>query len=193
MKGDGLCAKTAARAVFAVSGFLILALSSCAATSVHTEGSMPRCVRGERQSALVYWGTDWRTDQKDVEQREEAALRGIEDFFLQSTCYAARHIERIASENALHQNGVVSAPPGTDRIIVITVRELGPVVRLCASPALVDGGTEAVIAVRVLAAEGGLLAECKIHWQNGGPFVIKNTRTLRNDMHAALRAALEPE
>ncbi len=156
---------------------------------------MPRCVPGERQSALVYWATDWRSNQKDVEQREEAALRGIEDLYLQSKCYAARHITRVASGEALPQKGSVATPkePATDRIIVITVRELGPVIRLCASPALVEGGTEAVIAVRLLAPEGRPLAECKIHWQNGGPFVIKNTRTLRNDMHAALRAALEPE
>lgn len=75
-------------------------------------------------------------------------------------------------------------------MILLTVHELGPVIRLCASPALVEGGTEVLVDVQVIEHQA-LLADCRVHWQNGGPFAIKNTRTLRADMKKALSAALD--
>jgi hypothetical protein len=40
-------------------------------------------------------------------------------------------------------------PAGSDRLIVLTVRELGPTVKLLSSAALVEGGTEVVVDVAV--------------------------------------------
>ncbi len=178
---------------------LLLALCSCASTRIETTGSaLPRCsADGKPAQAHVFWKTEWRSNQKDVEQREEAVLRAIEDFFRQPGCFSAVAISRLDSSDtaAAQDQALASAAAKTksERIILITVHELGPVVRLCASPALVEGGTEALIGVRVLEPQGAVLADCRIHWQNGGPFAIKNTRTLREDMKSPLRAALGRE
>jgi len=162
-----------------------LGLAGCASTKVDTSGAgagRPLCQpAGQRLSALVVWHPQWRHDQKDVAAREAAAQSGIEQFFAGSGCFAAAEVQRGA---------VIPPRPAADRVIAITVRELGPVIRLLASPALVEGGTEVVLEVKVLGRGGEPLADLHTHWQNGGAFVIKGTRTLAQDMSAALAAAL---
>jgi hypothetical protein len=133
----------------------------------------------------VLWRPQWRLDQKDVLQREAAAQRGIERYFASSGCYFATRLHRTPDER-----------PGEDfaardRVLSITVRELGPVVKL-GSPAIVEGGTEVVLEIRAMAATGEVLADFRSHWHNGGAWVIKGTATLEEDMVAALRASLNP-
>jgi len=161
---------------------LCFALAGCASTTVQTTGPATRPLCRVDLSALVVWEPKWRPDQKDVPEREAAAQRGIERFFFDSGCFADTEIRR---------NDDRMLEIGADRLVAIRVRELGPVVRLLGSPALIDGGTEVVLEVKVLDARTlEILADLRTHWQHGGPGVIKGVGTLEDDMRAALAAVM---
>lgn len=186
-----------------VLGVLAL-VTGCASTQVETTGATPApslCQRsGEALSALVLWGPAWRSDQKDVVQREDAARSGIDAFLATSGCFARYHLRRLAGGSTAvvpdHRDLpalAASTTPASDRVVVITVRELGPVVKLLGSAALVEGGTEVVLDIAAVdAATGARLADLRTHWRNGGAMVVKGTATLPQDMSAALYAALRP-
>ena len=179
-------------------------LPGCASTKVETSGTTPDTplcqARGESLSALVLWRTDWRPDQKEVPLREAAARDGIEDFFASSACFTTYEVRRLSpgASGAVPSASellalAATASPSADRVIVVTVRELGPVVKLFNSAALVEGGTEVVLGLDAIEARtGASLASFQTHWQNGGPMVIKGVASLPQDMSAALRAALSP-
>jgi hypothetical protein len=189
-----------------LAAYLILCagLGGCASTTVETSGvaaKQPLCqANGEQLSALALWGPLWRPDQKDIPLREAAAQRGLERFFAHSGCFSRVQIRRLpggpsalvpSDQEALARAAAEKVVP--HRVLVITVRELGPIVRLLASPALVEGGTEVVLEVKVLDVRTGEpLADLRTHWQNGGAFVIKGVKTLEQDMSAALHTALAP-
>ena len=83
-------------------------------------------------------------------------------------------------------------PAGSDLLIVLTVRELGPTVKLLSSAALVEGGTEVVVDVAVVRpGRREPDREFSIRWQDGGPGVVKGVQTLPADMAAALKAGLQ--
>lgn len=184
---------------------LCIALLGCASTKVERSGlpaAEPLCQAGvERLSALVLWGPLWRADQKDVPLREAAAQRGLERFFADSRCFAKVDIRRLASERLMQGPPTAellalaaAATPAPDKVLVITVRELGPVVQLLASPALVEGGTEVVLEMKAVNVRTGhSVASVRTHWKNGGAFVIKGTGALDVDMSSALQAALLPD
>lgn len=78
--------------------------------------------------------------------------------------------------------------------MLIAVRELGPVVRLLSSAALVEGSTHVVLDVTEYSPPASTNPrEFSVNWQNGGPGVIKGVSSLPADMEAALAAALQPE
>ena len=174
------------------------ALLGCASTKVETSGAGmkdPLCDGGVKRSALVYWGPQWRPDQKEPALREAAAQRGIEQFFAGLSCVALVAMRRMSSGDIpsdaelLRLAGGAAAP---DRVVLIVVRELGPKL-VIGIPAIVEGGTEVLIDVRVLDVRSAqTLADARTHWQNGGTFVIKGVRSLDQDMSAALAAALMP-
>jgi hypothetical protein len=134
-------------------------------------------------STLVLWTAKWRPDQKDVPEREAAAWQGIQRFFIGSSCFGKTEIRS--------GEGLPADATSFGRVIAITVRELGPVVRI-GLPVLLEGGTEVVVEIRVSDGRTGeSLADLRTHWQNGGTFVIKGVGTLEQDMAAALAAALK--
>ena len=148
-------------------------------------------------SALVYWGPQWRPDQKEPERREAAALRGIESFFTNSECIAKVDVRRLSGgsradvppDEALLKQGSAAAPRA-DKVLVIVVRELGPVLRI-GIPWIVEGGTEVVLELRLLDVPTSTAqANVRTHWWNGGTFVVKGVGSLDRDMSAALAAAL---
>jgi hypothetical protein len=172
------------------------ALLGCASTTVETSGAgmrEPLCHDGSvKRSALVYWRPQWRPDQKEPALREAAAQRGIERFFGDLSCIAdiRRHSGEIPSDAELLR--LAGGAPAPDRVVLIVVRELGPKL-VIGIPAIVEGGTEVLIDVRVLDVRGARsLADVRTHWQNGGTFVIKGANSLDQDMSAALAAALMP-
>jgi hypothetical protein len=115
---------------------LLVILSGCASTQVETTGATlrePFCNEGAgKLSALVYWGPQWRSDQKEPERREAAALRGIEGFFADAGCVAGFEVRRLPGgrmaelppDEALQK--LDQAAPRPDKVLVIVVRELRP-------------------------------------------------------------------
>jgi hypothetical protein len=80
-----------------------------------------------------------------------------------------------------------------DKVIAITLRELGPVIKLLSSPVLIDGGTEVMLQVAEYISPGDVQTRAfTVRWQNGGPGVIKGVATLPQDMQAALVMGLQP-
>jgi len=164
-------------------------LLGCASTTVDITGDtlkQPICESGSAPlTTAVFWTTRWRPDQKEPALREAAALRGIQEFASKTICLSVTRIERLAD----------GAQPADelqpDRIILITVRELGPKLTI-GIPAIVEGGTEVVLDVRVLRASE-TLANSQTRWWNGGTFVIKGVKSLDHDMSEALTSTLLPK
>ena len=182
----------------------VLVLSGCASTHFQVTGQVPHqplCQPvGEQASALVFWGPKWRPDQKEVPLREAAAQRGIEQFFSTSECFAkVRVIRKVGDRESIELPPAevpglaatyASAPV---HVLFITVRELGPIVKLFSSLALVEGGTDVVLEIRAVSpSTGQTTADFTAHWQNGGPWVIKGVSTLEQDIASALQEALKP-
>jgi hypothetical protein len=155
---------------------------------------------GEKVSALILWGPEWRLDQKNPPRREAFAQRGIENFFSTSGCYAeVRVIRKLGDRESIdlpaaEVMALASAEASRPtRVLFITVRELGPVIKLFSSPALVEGGTDVVLEIRAMSpSTGQTTADFKAHWQNGGPWAIKGVASLEQDIASALREALRP-
>lgn len=175
-------------------------LPSCASTTVRLSGSLPQApvcqAPGERIAALILWRPQWRPDQKDVPLREAAAERGIEQFFSSSGCYSSAEVRRLALDEVLSAERLEqmanSATPKPDRVLAVAVRELGPVVKLLASAALIEGGTEVVLDINAYSVGNPhSFSEFAVHWQNGGPGIIKGVATLEEDMRSALEAGLQ--
>lgn len=178
-----------------------LLLGGCASTTVDLSRSPPAGVRcqapGERVTALVLWGPRWRPDQKDVPLREAAAEQGIKEFFATSNCFARSQVRRvplpapIATERL--DEIIAETSPKPDRVLTIAVRELGPIVKLLASLALVEGGIDVLLEISSYnGTSPNPRFDFSVHWQHGGPWVLKGTGTLREDIQSALAAALGP-
>lgn len=177
---------------------LLSLLTGCASTTIETSGTAlkePFCKPGAPAlSTIVYWGTQWRPDQKEPSLREAAALRGIEDFLARPTCFSVvsvRRVQELPRDDELLQSARASSPV-PERVVLIVVRELGPRL-IIGLPVIVEGGTEVLIEVRGLDTRTSeAMVNARTLWRNGGPFVVKGVGTLDQDMSAALRATLLP-
>lgn len=182
---------------------LCLSAVGCASTKVNYTGEVPTSsicqTSSESLSALVLWQTQWRSDQKDVPQRELAFQQGIQHFLTQSGCFSTYELKRLPSSKH-NQNPnfaelltqASSMKPKLNRIIVVTVSELGPVVRLLSSAALVEGATEVVFdIVATNIDDGTLIANFRMRWENGGSMILKGVESLPQDVGAAMHAAMQ--
>lgn len=176
------------------AGILGALLAGCASTAVTLTPAPQAPVCDGTASALVLWAPQWRPDQKDVAAREEAAAAGLSNFLATSGCFARAELRRLADLSpAAVASQLQAEGRGFSSVVTIAVRELGPVVKLLSSAALVEGGTEVVLQVTAAPPSGGKPArEFTVHWRNGGPGVVKGVASLPGDMHAALVAALQP-
>lgn len=174
--------------------FFLVLLAGCASTKVTLEPPSASPVCSSSESALVLWATRWRADQKDVPAREEAASSGLNDFLASSACFAQSELQRVPALSASTAGARLAGSPGRfTRVVGIEVRELGPVVRFLSSAALVEGGTEVVLRVTEYSpASASELRQFTVHWNNGGPGVVKGVASLPSDMQSALRAGLQP-
>jgi hypothetical protein len=182
---------------------VLVTLTGCASTKVETTGATmhePLCKAGAAKVAtLVYWGPRWRPDQKEPERREAAALHGIESFLTDSECLSRVDVRRLPGGSAAEVppdkallKQASAAAPRADKILVVVVHELGPVLRI-GIPSIVEGGTEVVLELRLFDVPTSTTqANVRTHWSNGGTFVIKGVGSLDRDMGAALAAALAP-
>ena len=75
---------------------------------------------------------------------------------------------------------------------MITVRELGPTVKIGASLALIEGATEVVLDVSEFLPGRIPPRTFTVQWRSGGPGVLKGVASLPQDMQAALAAGLQP-
>jgi hypothetical protein len=166
----------------------------CASTTVALNPSPQPPVCDPKAAALVLWAPQWRADQKDVAQRELAAQTGLQNFLADSSCFARAELQRISDLSPSSVSArTASAASQFSHVVVIAVRELGPVVKLLSSAALVDGGTEVVLHISAYSPpEFTKPREFSVHWQHGGPGVIKGVASLPSDMQAALASGLQP-
>lgn len=168
-------------------------LIGCATTTVSVTPSPQTPVCDSGASALVLWTPQWRPDQKDVPEREAAAETGLKEFLESSGCFARFELRRLPSMTPVAVAAEVASADGRfSKVIAITLLELGPAIKLLSSPTLIDGGTEVVLQVSeyILPSEKQTRT-FTVHWQNGGPGVIKGVRSLPQDMQAALVMGLQ--
>lgn len=176
-------------------------VASCASTKIEATGLLlkaPLCNADEPAIyTLVFWGPQWRVDQKEPQLREAAALRGIQDFLKRADCIKVTRIQRLSWGKETPSNGELlrlasESTPEPDRVLLIVVHELGP--RLVIGiPAILEGATEVLIDVRVLNPRTSeLLASTQTLWRSGGKFVIKGVKTLDQDISSALSSVLMP-
>lgn len=165
-------------------------LCACAATTTLTltpPNQPPICQPKAGLKASVLWKTDWRPNQKDVPEREAAAAKGIANFFADSACFQTTAVARVPSGHS-----AFTVPSGSDLLLVLTVRELGPTVKLFSSAALIEGGTEAVVDIaQYRPGKSEAERQFSIQWRSGGPGVVKGVQSLSSDMSAALSAGLQ--
>ena len=164
----------------------------CASTTITFEPSPQPPVCEPSAAALVIWSPQWRPDQKDVQAREQAAEAGLRGFLATSGCFAQSVLRRASDISQTTVTSQLAGNAAVSRVVGIEVRELGPVVKLLSSAALVEGGTEVVF--RVIDFSPDLVGERRrfmVRWQNGGPGVVKGIASLPDDMQAALRAGLQ--
>lgn len=79
-----------------------------------------------------------------------------------------------------------------EKVVLIVVRELGPTVKIGASIALVEGGTEVVLDLSEYEPNKPEPRTFTVRWRSGGPGTLKGVATLPQDMQAALEAGLQP-
>lgn len=171
----------------------VVMLAGCASTSVSLQPTPQAPVCNASAAGLVLWAPQWRADQKDVPAREEAAAAGLRAFFGQSRCFAPVELRRVKDLSPATVQAVLGERRDPVAAVVgIEIRELGPIVKLLSSAALIEGGTEVVLRVSEFAPQSGAaLRQFAAHWQNSGPGVVKGVASLPDDLQAALRAALQ--
>ncbi len=179
---------------FILCASLLLAIGGCASTTTIKVSPSPQAPICEAsKTALVLWRTQWRVDQKDVLERETASAAGIGQFFKSSGCFKSASAERLpqlSDEQARQTAG--AAVNQSAKVVLVSVRELGPTVKIGSSIALVEGGTEVVLDVSEFVSGKATPRTFSVQWNSGGPGVLKGVASLPQDMQAALAAALQP-
>ena len=173
---------------------LLLAISGCASTTTSLLIPSPQApvCRGTAKAKII-WVTNWRLDQKDTSAREAAASEGISQFFERSACFLSASVHRLPQYSAASvQAAVADAATRYEKVVMLVVRELGPTLKLGASLALVEGGTEVVFEVSEYMPVGPEPRTFSVQWRSGGPGVVKGVATLPQDMQAALASGLQP-
>jgi hypothetical protein len=173
---------------------LLFAVAGCASTTTVEFAPSPQTpICSDAASAQVLWLTQWRSDQKDVSAREIAAAEGIDQFFKSSGCFKSAAVQRLAqgSKESV-QLAVAEVAKRDDKVVLIAIKEFGPIVKIGASLALVEGGTEVVLDISEYSSAKPIPRTFNARWRNGGPGVVKGVATLPQDMQAALVAALQP-
>jgi hypothetical protein len=173
---------------------LLLALSGCASTTTSQLIPSPQApVCQGTATARIIWVTNWRPDQKDISAREAAASEGMSQFFQRSACFLSASVHRLPEySDPSIQAAVTEAATRYEKVVLVVVRELGPTLKLGASLALVEGGTEVVLEVSEYMPVSPAPRTFSVQWRSGGAGVVKGTATLPQDMQAALASGLQP-
>ena len=118
---------------------------------------------------------------------------GLGRFFADSGCFASASLRRLpGNAKEVAQETLTEARAGNQKVVLIAVRELGPLLRLGSSAALFEGATEVVLDISEYEPSAPLPRTFTVQWRNGGAGVLKGVATLPSDMQEALAAGLQP-
>ena len=174
----------------------LLVASGCASTRIELrpEGDLPSLCAPASGGGVtqVTWWPQWRADQKEPASREAMAEAGLRRVVMEGACLGtATFRRRPASPPAAGEAPAeIAGQPRAARVLLVTVRELGPVLRL-GSGAIVEGETNVVLELREVDPRTGDLRLRSIDWRHGGPGVVKGVATLEDDIAEAFRRLLE--
>lgn len=174
--------------------FIQITVAGCASTTTWQLAPSPQSPVCQREiTALILWTTQWRPDQKDVAHREAAAAEGLGRFFADSGCFGSVAVQRLPERPVgLVEDAAAKARARGEKVVLVSVRELGPTVRIGTSLALVEGATEVVLDLTAFEPALPMPRTFSVHWRSGGPGTLKGVATLPQDMQAALAAGLQP-
>jgi hypothetical protein len=184
------------RSIIAIA-ILLFTMVGCSTVTIkhHAIGHQPPlCNQNVKEKIAVYWGTAWRTDQKDVLIREKYIEEGVDTFFNEDDCFETVLIARsiagkdvmLATDTELISGGNAA---GADKVFVFRVEELGPNLYLYLSPILWQTKNEVLLQVRVLNTKTGEVeSDLSTQWMRGGPFTLHSASTLPTDLSGVLKA-----
>lgn len=172
----------------------LLAVGGCASTTTSQLVPSPQSpICQSTGKALILWLPQSRPDQKDVVAREAAAEDGLAQFFEKSGCFRTVLLRRLpGNSKEVVQGAVAETRTRNEKVVLIVVRELGPTVKIGASIALVEGGTEVVLDLSEYEPNKSEPRTFTVRWRSGDPGTLKGVATLPQDMQAALEAGLQP-
>jgi hypothetical protein len=181
-----------------VAFFLSFAVGGCSSITVtyHAvgDGPPPYKAKDSREKIVVYWGTAWRTNQKEPSKREAMAARGIAGFFESNPRFETLFISKsIAGREALlatDGEAVSEAKAaGADRVVIIRVEELTPNLMFCLLPVVWRTENEISLHVRSIhCGTGRVDADVSTRWGRGGLFTMLGAKSLPVDFEGALKA-----
>jgi hypothetical protein len=180
-----------------LSAALLFLAGGCTSTTVtfHATGTGPPLCRDSSRGAktVIYWGTAWRTDQKEIARREAIIAKGIDDFFRTTPCFSVQTISRIVDGRDVLLLGdkeiLASVPADVERVHILRFEELGPVLVFYLSPILWTSDLDIQLRVRTLNARtGSFESDVTVRWRKGGPFNLRGTDSLPPDLAGTLGA-----
>jgi hypothetical protein len=138
---------------------------------------------------LVLWGTAWRSNQKEAGRREEIAAAGIAEFFNDKAVVRKTiggKSATLLSDSQIFQSEELKTSH-FERVIVLRIEELGPILTFHLSPILWNGSTDVSLHVRVLDRPSiSLISEIGVHWEKGGAFEVRGASKLKEGLKSAL-------
>lgn len=140
----------------------------------------------------VWPETDWRADQKEPASRAAMAETAIAQAFRDFPHGNVSEIRPIAPHDAATEPARLQAAQaaGNDAVIQIRVSELGPLL-LISVPVLWSTYSDVKFRLRIVRlADGESLLDVERHRQVGGPFVLRGTAPLAEELEIALCDAL---
>jgi hypothetical protein len=176
----------------------LLAFSGCSTTgiSMHAVGLKPPLCRSDiaNKKILVLWGVAWRSNQKEKERREQVAGEVIPRFFNKTPCGASAVVQKTIadreavamSDSEILKSGMVISGQ-FQKVIVVRLEELGPILQFYLSPILWSGATNVSLRIRVLdVATSSLESDITTDWMKGGAYNIRGAKYFAESLNAAL-------
>lgn len=175
------------------AGCFLLVLCGCATVRIdlHSTGAEIPLLRNNPapDRVLVLWGAAWRSNQKEPGRREEIASAAIGEFF-DGKAVVKRTVDGapalLLSDSQIFRSKDVTSSR-YERIIVLRIEELGPLLTFYLSPVLWEGSTDVSFRVRVLdPSSAALVSEIGAQWKKGGAFHLRGVSKLKEDLKSAL-------
>ena len=152
-----------------------------------------------KKKVVIYWGTAWRKNQKEVLAREKYIDNGLNTFFYSNDCFETISISKkvngndvlLATDEELISAG---AAIGADKVIKFRIEELGPNLYLYLSPILWETQNEVVLQIKILNTKTGKVeSDISIQRKRGGAFTFNGAGSLPSDFAETLRTIFYDE